>query len=205
MLCTVAHTQERRFDPDEMEAYAEQRDFSYMSYVATPPSVWERLSWWFQSMLQRIFLNPNTPWLTQIAYYLIVVAVLGLATFYIIRLRYGGGMTADYQSFTSVTGMDTSNVEDFDNLLTNALEQQNYKLAIRYIYLRSLASLARRDMIMLKDWKSPYDYSQELQGDIASTYMEMARLFEFVWYGDFAAGKKEYDEGAILCAKLENA
>ena len=196
----------RTFNETEMKIYAEQKAFEYMNYTVQPPSIWERLSWWFQSILQRFFLNPNTPWLMQIAYYLIILVVLGAAIFYIVRLRYGGGLSTDYQTFQpGVAGVKETKKEDFDQLIDGALQDRNFKLAIRYQYLKSLSILARKELIRLKDWKSPYDYERELEGEIATTYREIARLFEYVWYGDFDAGEGEYQKGSSLSLKLEQA
>lgn len=196
----------RTFDEEGMKVYAEQQAFDYMNYTVRPPSIWERISWWFQSMLREIFMNPNTPWLTRIAYYLIILIVLGAAVFYIIRLRYGGGITPDYKSHSSgVTSITQTSTEDFNQLIEGAIKEQNFKLAIRYVYLKTLSSLAKKGMISLKDWKSPYDYERELQGDIASSYQEMAMLFEYVWYGDFDAGEDEFKRGNDLSIKLESA
>ncbi|MEQ9468307.1 MAG: DUF4129 domain-containing protein [Ekhidna sp.] len=196
----------RTFDEEGMRVYAQQQAFDYMNYTVRPPSIWEQVSWWFQSMLQEIFLNPNTPWLTRIVYYLIILIVLGAAIYYIIRIRYGGGITPDYNTHMSpVAGIAQTTPEDFDQSIAGAIKEKNFKLAIRYVYLKTLSSLAKKGMISLKDWKSPYDYERELQGDMASSYQEMARLFEYVWYGDFDAGEEEFNKGRDLSIKLENA
>ena len=73
-------TNVRTFDSEEMKAYAEQQDFAYMDYTVRPPSIWERLGWWFERMMQTIFGNPNTPWLGRIGYYMILF-VISLADF----------------------------------------------------------------------------------------------------------------------------
>ncbi len=188
-----------------MKTYTEDSAFDYMNYTVKPPSIWERLSWWFQSIIQEIFLNPNTPWLTRIAYYLLLILVVGVAVFYIIKLRYGGGLSADYQTYrTATTGSSQSKPEDFDLLIKEALNDQNFKLAIRYLYLMSLVSLANKGKISLKEWKSPYDYQLELKGELAYTYREIAQLFEYIWYGDFEAGEKEFKKGSELAQKLTN-
>ena len=200
---TSGQQDSRMFDQAEMEAYAQQSDFDYMNYTIRPPSVWERLSWWFQSMLERLFLNPNTPWMTRIAYYLLLLIVLGLAIFYIIRLRYGGGVAPDYQTISKGNiGIEQSKSEDFDRLIHEAISEKNFKLAIRYVYLKSLIALAKRELIQLRDWKSPYDYSRELKGETADSYREIAQLFEYVWYGDFEAKEEDFSKGEVLCHKL---
>jgi len=196
----------RMFDSEMMDAYASQEAFNYMNYTVRPPSIWERLSWWFQSMIERIFLNPNTPWLTRILYYMVILLVVGAAIFYIIKLRYGKGLTSDYSSHQlGIKSIENTKAEDFENLIDEALSNNNYKLAIRYLYLKTLSSLSKKHLISLKDWKSPYDYQRELKGDTATCYAEIARLFEYVWYGDFDANKEDFDEGSKLSHKLEVA
>lgn len=197
-------TNVRTFDEEEMKAYAEQQDFSYMNYTVRPPSIWERVGWWFQEFIQKFFLNPNMPWLMRIVYYLILVIIVGAAIFYIVRLRYGSALMSDYRKYQSGTSaIEQSTVEDFDGLLQDALSKENYKLAIRYLYLRSLKGLAKQGLLSLKDWKSPFDYQRELSGDQANTYREFAVLFEYVWYGDFEATRSDYDLGSDLSNKLE--
>lgn len=189
-----------------MESYAAQKDFDYMNYTIKPPSVWERLSWWFQNMFQRIFANPNAPWMTRIVYYVLLLLVLGLAIFYIVRLRYGGALAPDYHTISRGTvGIEHSKAEDFDRLISEARKERNFKLAIRYLYLKSLVALAKKELVQLRDWKSPYDYSRELQGDAANSYGEIARLFEYVWYGDFEPNEEDFLRGNALCHKLEGA
>lgn len=196
---------ERKLDKEMMQTYAEQQAFDYMNYTVKPPSIWERVSWWFQSLLYELFSNPNTPWLTRIVYYLIILIVLGAAVFYIIRLRYGGGLTTDYQHRPSaVSGIEQTSEENFDELINGAVREQNFKLAIRYVYLKSLSGLAKRGLISLKDWKSPYDYENELKEELADPYREIARLFEYVWYGDFEADEDEFNRGSDLSVKLES-
>ena len=194
----------REFDPEIFEKYAAQRDFEYMKYTAKPPSVWDRISWWFQSIISRFFMNPNTPWLTQIAYYLLLLLVLGLAIFYIIRLRYGGGLATDYQRHhIAINDLQNSKIEDFDQLIDTAIKKEDFRLAIRYVYLNTLYILSSKGLIKLKDYKSPYDYEGELRSELVESYRQIARLFEYVWYGDFEVGEEEYKQGVVLFNRLE--
>lgn len=185
-----------------MESYAEEAAFDYMNYRIQPPSVWDRLSWWFQDLWRQIFLNPNTPILTRIGYYIILIFVVGAAIFYIIKLRYGQALVTDYKSYTATgAALENQREEDFDLLIDEAIKKSDFKMAIRYVYLKSLMALAAKGMIQLKNFKSPYDYVSELnQG--AGTYSKLARTFEYVWYGDFEANEKTFDQVKMLSNKL---
>lgn len=189
-----------------MEQYAQDNSFQYMNYTVTPPSIWERISWWFQNMFQRLFLNPNTPWLTEILYYLIIAVVIGAAIFYIVRLKYGGAWSQESSMYKSgIPGLKHTKEEDFEKRVAEALKDKNYKLAIRYLYLKTLIELSKKELIKLKDWKSPYDYERELKSEMATHYKELARLFEYVWYGDFEAGEGEFSKGNELSNRLKEA
>ncbi|MEM0940681.1 MAG: DUF4129 domain-containing protein [Bacteroidota bacterium] len=195
----------RGFDKEVMRAYTEQETFNYMNYTVRPPSIWERISWWVQSLLQEVFLNPNTPWVRRIAFYVILFLVVGAAVFYIIKLRYGGGLTTDYRIYQpEISSVLQTKPDDFEILIQEAIKEQNFKLAIRYLYLKTLSSLSKKGKISLKEWKSPYDYRQELKGDLADSYTEIAQLFEYIWYGDFDAGQEEFQKGKKLSQKLES-
>ncbi len=188
-----------------MSNYAESKDFSYMNLTIQPPSIWQRLKWWFAAMITKIFGNPNTPWLSNVLFYIILVAVLGLAIFYMIRLRYGKGFSADARHFTrSTVGSDImSEKVDYDQLIDSALEEKQYKLAIRYLYLRTLLFLSSREIIRFKEWKSPYDYEKELDINVAPMYRSLTDLFEHAWYGDFNVGDDDYKDGERLVVAIE--
>lgn len=195
----------RMFDKQAMSTFADQETFNYMNYKVKPPSIWERISWWVQSLLREIFLNPNIPLIIRIAYYLILFLVIGAAVFYFVKLRYGGGFTSHYKMHqTEVSSVLQTKPDDFELLIHEAIKEQNFKLAIRYLYLKTLSSLSKKGKINLREWKSPYDYQQELKGDLADSYAEIAQLFEYIWYGDFDAGQEEFQKGEKLSQKLES-
>lgn len=155
-------------------------------------------------MFQRIFLNPNTPLLTRILYYLILLIVIGAAVFYIVKLRFAGALSPDSPAYKSgIQGLKQTKDEDFDRLISESLESKNFKLAIRYLYLKTLITLSKKELVKLKEWKSPYDYERELKSEAATNYKELARLFEYVWYGDFEAGEGEFARGNELSKLLE--
>lgn len=204
MVLGVDVSPNREFDVEAMNAYAKESAFSYMDYSIQPPSIWERMGWWFQQMLMEIFGNPNTPWITEIGYYFILISVIGAAIYYIIKLRYGKVLVADYKMNKVGNTSDVVMTKtDFDKYIQEALKQQNYKLAIRYLYLKALALLDEKKLIRRREWKSTYDYELELTGNMKNSYKELAKLFEHAWYGDFEVRKEDFQEGNRVVSILE--
>lgn len=197
--------QKREFDETIMQSYAESSDFAYMDLVIHPPSIWQRIKWWFQSVIGSLFSNANAPWIVNGLFYVILALVLAVAIFYIVRLKYGRAISADSQHYgTTITSLEGAKSEDFEAMIEGALKEENYKLAIRYIYLQSLTYLSQKGLIKLKDSKSPYDYERELKGEVVIHYRNLCRLFEYVWYGDFNAEKEDFDRSSDLANQMNS-
>lgn len=75
---------------------------------------------------------------------------------------------------------------NLDDLITNALDNKQYKLAIRYFYLKSLKILSERGLIELRNNKTNYQYLTEIKNNrIADAFRVTTNRFEWIWYGDF--------------------
>lgn len=78
-----------------------------------------------------------------------------------------------------------------DQQLKDAIRKNNYRLAIRYLYLQTLSKMADKGWLQLSPDKTNYQYVQELN---KSKYKnEFARItlhYEYAWYGDFKIGEE---------------
>lgn len=75
---------------------------------------------------------------------------------------------------------------DLDALIKDALKESNYRLAIRYMYLKSLKQLSQKNLI---DWhydKTNTDYYTEIEDkNIKKAYKQTSYLYDNIWYGEF--------------------
>lgn len=196
----------RHFDETEMTNYLSSADFDYMNLTVQPPSIWQRIKWWFAALIAKIFSNPNAPWLSNILFYIILMLVVSVAVYYIVRMRYAKAVSSGSGLYASNAVGDEKELQqlNFDKLIEEALSVKNYKLAIRYQYLKTLRFLASKEVIKLKDWKSPYDYEKELDMNVVPPYRELTQLFEYVWYGDISVESKDFREGEKLSLAIED-
>ena len=82
---------------------------------------------------------------------------------------------------------------DFDTNINQAIRNGNYRLAIRYQYLKTLHKLADKHLIELAADKTNYQYVREIshrsyQNDFASLTLN----YEYVWYGEFNIDESIY-------------
>jgi hypothetical protein len=75
---------------------------------------------------------------------------------------------------------------NFDELISSAVENKQYKLAIRYLFLKSLKLLSEKGLIELRNNKTNYQYVSEIKNNqIADVFRNATSSFEWIWYGDF--------------------
>ncbi len=82
---------------------------------------------------------------------------------------------------------------DFDRLVREALQQRNYRLAVRYHYLQTLHSLAQKNYVQLAADKTNYNYVTEIKDYQKQTdFKNLTLNYEYVWYGEFAIDEIVY-------------
>jgi len=78
------------------------------------------------------------------------------------------------------------NLLNFDELIVSAIENKQYRLAIRYLFLKSLRLLSDREMIELRNNKTNRQYYLEIKNSqIANVFQDATLRFEWIWYGEF--------------------
>jgi hypothetical protein len=80
---------------------------------------------------------------------------------------------------------------NFDELIAAAVERKDYKLAVRYLFLKSLKLLSEKEFIELRNNKTNHQYLSEIKNNSVSNAFQIATSrFEWIWYGDFPVDEK---------------
>jgi hypothetical protein len=80
---------------------------------------------------------------------------------------------------------------NFDELIAAAAERKDYKLAVRYLFLKSLKLLSEKELIELRNNKTNHQYLSEIKNNRISNAFQIATSrFEWIWYGDFPVDEK---------------
>jgi len=83
--------------------------------------------------------------------------------------------------------------EGWQVMARDLLIKREFRLALRAMYMATLANLARKEMITIAKFKSNHDYQKELSrrahqyGRLLDAFGENVNLFERVWYGKYEA------------------
>jgi len=84
---------------------------------------------------------------------------------------------------------------DFDALLERAIQQKEYRLAIRYYYLSVLKLLSDKKLIEYHKDKTNSEYLFEISHtETRSQFSYLSYVFSYVWYGEFPVDEKTFTQ-----------
>lgn len=177
-----------------INAYKENKSFNYTIEPIEQPTIWDKFWLWFWQKVDDIMSTKggkNTVYTILIAF---GISALAFLIFKINKMNktslFAGGGNGAIQ-FT-IEEEDINNI-NFDAAIAAALQDNNYRLAIRLVYLQTLKHLSDRAVI---DWqlnKTNHNYELEIQAsELRTLFIQLTDIFEFVWYGNAAIGEERY-------------
>ncbi|GAB6012383.1 hypothetical protein [Viscerimonas tarda] len=87
------------------------------------------------------------------------------------------------------------NKMNFDQLIAESMKAGNYRLAIRFLYLKNLKSLSDREFIKWNPNKTNYSYQYEIESArLRTKFLDTTLIFDFVWYGEFVLDENRFRE-----------
>ncbi|MCP4456455.1 MAG: DUF4129 domain-containing protein [Cytophagales bacterium] len=180
---------ERAYEQEQLDKFNSMSSYDYDRII--PPSN-NLLAKFFRAIARAIV------WLfSNVLGYLIIILLIGLLIWIIVKNTSTGkaSLTIRKNRDDGLIVMDRERLmeEDFDKLLQGALKSNNFRLAIRYTFLKSLKILQLADLIDWHKEKTNYDYLRELPTHHHSDFKQIVSVYEYVWYGEFSAEKNLYD------------
>jgi hypothetical protein len=89
---------------------------------------------------------------------------------------------------------------DFRKSIQQTLAKENYRLAVRFYYLWVIQQLSDDGSITFSKNKTNQAYVRELtknqrvSNEISTSFKTCTRLYEYVWFGNFAVDKSRFEE-----------
>ena len=158
--------------------------------------------------------SSNKSWITSVRAVLILLLLLFLAIlifffFRIWRRRHTGTITAVAAGVAPSPDLNDESTKADDLpanrwlvLAEELTAKGELRLAMRALYLATLAYLAEHQMITIEIYKSNREYEQELRRraherkELLSIFAKSLNLFECVWYGMYRIPRSEFNDYA---------
>ncbi len=191
-IADSSHVVVRQPNPEFVEVYRSQKEFLY----TLPP-----LETSFLKQLWAYLIKQFGSWEEFTAklplIFKILMGGMVIFTLFIVITK-----TQLYKLFYSDKEIDTPNFEfsntddqsiDFDEAIRLQMEQQQYRAAIRLLYLKVINILRIKEYIHFSKEKTNIDYLGDLTSeDLKSRFIAITSIYNHVWYGDVEIAKDQF-------------
>lgn len=180
---------------EKIKEYQEDYRFKY-DEPQKDISFWDRFIYWLNNLINKTFRVFSESGIPGIALLIVVVVLLCLLV-----LKFLG---VDYRKILGKKEIDTPEINiytenvhemDFDTLISNAMRNKDYRLVVRFLYLKNLKLLSDKEIIEWKTNKTNYSYQHEITNPtLRSKFLETTLIFDYIWYGEFALDESRFSD-----------
>ncbi|MBQ4914486.1 DUF4129 domain-containing protein [Maribacter sp. MMG018] len=203
----------KEISPADLESYKNNPDFDYEVVKQDAPTWWVSFKNWMSNLVMRFF-----EWLfgiekasgafntfLEILPYLLLVALLFILIKFFININTNSVISKSNTPLVSLSEEEhIIKNTDIEQLIKQALANNDYRLAIRYYYLYILQLMTEKDIIKWELQKTNEDYLKEIQeAGLKENFNTITRHYNYIWYGDFPIDHTKYNkaEASFLALK----
>jgi hypothetical protein len=185
----------RNIPADSIRRLKNQPAFSYMSTLDSMLRAAQKAKANQPPPEQNEPENVPSLWDSGLVKLLCYLVAIGLVGFVLYKLFLGQGMFFRSRS-KPLPAVELDEVPDETNLeksLRLAVGKQDYRLAVRYLFLLTLNRLGEKGILQLSPDKTNYQYATELAGKpYAGRFARLSLQYEYVWFGQFPIDEPQF-------------
>lgn len=136
------------------------------------------------------FLN-RTP--VKVFFWILAFLFIGFISYQIFFKNKISGSNKEISETADTAASLLTNGSQYDVLIAEAESKNDYPLATRYWFLKTLKNLSDKEIIVYSVDKTNEQYISELKAkpDLKG-FESLSRNYEFIWYGKFSIGENTY-------------
>jgi hypothetical protein len=200
---------ERQIDEDLSQKYTGE-DFNYDVKTGESSNLLARFIRWVLNGLGEAFGFDISPQTLLILEYVIYALMGALVVFLLVRVFINEKFNAIFtKKAKSIANIDLSeqHIEslDLDALMNDALKNKDYRLAVRYQFLKILKLLSQKNLIEWHFEKTNVDYEREIkEHSLQQEFKKASYLYENIWYGEQPIDERVYAKTSSRFTALNN-
>ena len=209
------HIEIKQFNKEKLSNFKNQKDFQYDVEKEVRNKTWlDHVLKWIgnrlKELLQWLFGDRRAvgvfKFIVTVLPYVVGILMLLLILKVFINVR-TEGIYLKAGINTHIKMSDEEKIiknRDIKALITKALKEKDYRLAIRYHYLYILQQFEVKGLINWELQKTNHDYEKELLNkQLKQHFKDITYLYDFVWYGDFKIEKKDFEKAEVQFKNIE--
>ena len=200
---------ERKLSDDLNQKYVGE-EFDYDVKTGESANLLSRAVRWFLNLISNTFGFDISPRTLLILEYIIYALMGALVIYLLVRMFVNEQFNALFtKKARSIIDIDLSeqHIEsiDLDALMNDALKNKDYRLAVRYQFLKILKLLSQQNLIAWHFEKTNSDYEREIkEGELQQEFKKASYLYEHIWYGEQPLDEVVYQKTDARFNKLKN-
>ncbi|MGX1930704.1 hypothetical protein [Flagellimonas sp. 2504JD4-2] len=200
---------ERSLDEDLSQKYTGD-EFNYDVKTGESQNLLARFLRWLMEILGNAFGIDISPATLLILEYIIYGLMGLLVIFILIRIFVNEKFNAIFtKKAKPLIDIDLSeqHIEavDLDALMHTALQNKDYRLAVRYQFLKVLKLLSQKEIIEWHFEKTNSDYQKEIrETKLQTEFRKASYLYEYIWYGEQFIDEQGYTKTSSRFATLNS-
>ena len=185
----------RKFSEQAITDYSKQKDFIYDDVAPKSVSWWDRFWAWIWSMIRELLSGKTSG---SIIKYILIAVVIALVVFLVIKLigldlklltRKSKKLEVPFEEH-----LENIHEIDFSEQIAIALQNKNYRLVVRLLYLQTLKQLSDKNLIDWQPEKTNQTYVSELkQQPYHQQFVSLTNQFDYIWYGEFHIDQQTFE------------
>ena len=201
----------KRHFPSDFKAKYDNAQFVYeYNAEAATLSWWDRFKRWLAEKLLNYFRSSKEAGnFVSILFKTLYILAILLVVYFIAKALINKEGNWIFGRKSSALGVDTEQLEkqlletNFDSLIAKAVAKADYRLAIRYHYLKTLKLLAKKNIIQWEFEKTNRDYYYEIANKATKEqFAYISYIYNYSWYGEFEVNDTIYNDANSAFQKL---
>lgn len=184
----------RSFDNQKLEELRADPELQYGVEATVGESLWQRFLGWIAKLIEYLFDSlTGDNWGSFLGYALSLLCFIAIIMLMlkvnVHRVLYGDTASP----VPHHTLHENIHAMDFEQLIQEAVTTQDYRLAVRLLFLYALKLLSDKNHIHWRQGKTNQDYLSELAVEkLKPGFSELNYFFEYAWYGNFTVTNGVY-------------
>jgi len=205
---TVQQLTLRSYEENLSQKYV-GNDFNYELKDGESQNLLARFINWILRGLVDTFGIHIPPNIALIMEYFIYILMGALALYLLLKFLIGENMASLFTKKAKAIldlKLEENHIEtlDLEALINQALTQKDYRLAVRYQFLKALKILSQNQLIEWHYEKTNWDYQKEIKRPkLNKIFKEISYLYDYIWYGEQVIDEIKYNTTALQFSALQ--
>lgn len=190
------------FDEEKIEEFKSGKEFDYVDQKEQD-SWWTRFKRWLNNKIKEFLhgmfgeykANSFIVMLLKALPYILLAGLIGLIIWLFTKLNPGSSFLEEPETPKVFNSEEEEIIhsKNIDQLIEEALRNGQFRLAVRYYYLKLLQLMDETGFIEYQFQKTNEDYWTEIRSeDLQLHFKKITHIYDFIWYGDFKISPEEF-------------